>query len=319
MINYIDNISFQKENFPEIFNSYKFSENKKKIFDFQVKESAYLYFLMNDDCSIMTHINECFGVNLKFDLPASTAIISFGYENYVIGFEDGVVKVSVNHPYLEMDYSIVFSHNIIDSFLEKSYKFYSFIDKPLKQMTELQIKRYYQDYDFETHNLQNYEKIVKLISCNRPMYMFLHNKMYNTQRMYLKDAEHGDKYSLLVISIINASLILKENEIIQNCVNGVMSDFRIRGKEIIEKHLQIGDFDTNFIIIEKYFQFEKKCKQELSSYFKGTLISSIRKYKQICNDYSVLHNMISNDDNVLSIDNYMNGKIEEVNNILEAI
>lgn len=319
MIDYIGNISFQKENFPEIFNSYKFPKNIKGKNALDAKESSYLYFLMNDSCSLMSHINKCFGVNLTFDLPASVAIISFGYENHIIGFDEGVIKVSINHPCLEIDYSIVFGHIVMNSFLEKTYCFYSFVDKPLKQMTELQIRRYCQDYQFETHNLSTYEKMIEIIAYNKPMYTFFYNKMPNSQRIYLKDSEYRDQYSLLLISIINDSLMLKENEIIQNCVNGVMESFRIHGKEIVEKHLQLGEFDINFIIIEKYFQFEKKFKQELTSYFKDNLLSRIRHYKTIENDHAMLHNLISNDNIICGIYNYMNEKIEEINNLLEVI
>lgn len=319
MINFIDNIAFQKENFPVIFSSYMFLENEKKKCVFQAKKSDYLYFLVNDGCSLITHINECFGVNLIFGLPASAAIISFGYENRLVDSDEGIVKVSVNHPYLEINHSIVFSHIVINTLLEKSCEFYSFLDKPLKQMTELQIRRFCPEYYFDTHNLPTYENVLDIIACKTPTYIFSQDKVYNPQRMYLKDAGHGDRYSLLIISIINDSLMLKENEIIQNCVNGVMCNFLIRGKEILEKHLQHGEFDVNFIIIEKYFQFEKKCKQELSSYFKDSLLSSIRDYKRIRNDHTTLHNLISNDGNILGIDNYMNEKIDEINNILEAI
>lgn len=320
MINFIDNIAFQKDNFPAIFSSYMFPGNEKKKYVFQAKELDYLYFLVNDGCSLITHINECFGVNLIFDLPASAAIISFGYENRLVDFDEGIVKVSVNHPYLEINHAVVFSHIVINTLLEKSYEFYSFVDKPLKQMTELQIRKFCQDYHFDTHNLPTYEKVLDIIACNRPLYIFSQDKVYNNpQRMYLKDVEHGDMYSLLIIPIINDSLMLKENEIIQNCVNGVMCNFLIRCKAILEKHLQPGEFDVNYIIIEKYFQFEKKCKQELSSYFKDTLLSSIRDYKRIRNDHTTLHNLISNDGNILSIDNYMNEKVDEINNILEAI
>lgn len=319
MINFIDNISFQKEYFPEIFNSYKFPGDEKKKDLFQVKESTYLYFLLNGGSSLMTHINACFGVDFTFDLPASAVIISFGYENRILGFDEGIVKVSVNHPFLDIDYSIVFSHIVINSLLEKSYNLYSFVDKPLKQMTELQIRRYCQEYCFETHNLLSYDEILDKVVNNRPKYVFRYNIVHKEKRMYLKDAGFGDKYSLLIISIINDSLLKKENEIIQDCVNGVINSFRIRGKEIIEKYLQIGDFNTNFVIVERYFQFERKCKQELSMYFKDRLLPQIRNYKKYSSEHTLLYNMISNDENILEVDNYMSERVEEINNIMEAI
>lgn len=319
MINFIDNIAFQKDNFPAIFSSYMSPKNKKKEYVFQARKSNYLYFLVNDNCSLITHINECFGVNLIFDLPASTAIVSFGYENCLVDFNDGIIKASINHPYLDIDYSIIFSHIPIDNLLEKSCKFYSFVDKPLKQMNELQIRKFFTDYQFDTHNLQSYDSVLDIIACNRPRYIFSTKKSDNPQRMYLKDVEHWDRYSLLIISIINDSLMLKENEIIQNCVNEIMRNFIIRVNEILEKHLQPGKFDVNFIIIEKYLQFEKKCKQELGSYLKDTILSSIREYKRIQDDHTTLHNLISDDGNILGIDSYMNEKIDEINNILEAI
>ena len=302
MINFIHNISFQKEHFPEIFNSYKFPENEKMYNSIQVKESTYLYFLLNDRIPLMTHINSCFGVDFTFDLPASTAIILFGYENRILGFDEGIVKVSVNHPFLDIDYSIVFSQIVINGLLEKSYSLYSFVDKPLKQMTELQIRRYCQEYCFNTHNLISYDEILDKIVNNRPQYEFRYNIVNKEKRMYIKDAGFGDKYSLLIIKIINASLLKKENEIIQDCVNGVINEFRIRGKEIIEKYLQMGDFNTNFVIVERYFHFERKCKQELSLYFKDRLLPQIRNYKKYSSEHTLLHNMISDDENILEVD-----------------
>lgn len=319
MINFIDNISFQKEYFPEIFNSYKFPGDEKKKDFFQLKESTYLYFLLNGGSSLMTHINACFGVDFTFDLPASAAIISFGYENCILGFDEGIVKVSVNHPFLDINYPIVFSNIVINSLLEKSYNLYSFVDKPLKQMTELQIKKHCQEYYFETHNLLSYNEILDKVLNNRPKYVFRDNSVYKEKRMCLKDAGFCDKYSLIIISIINDSLLKKENEIIQECVNGIINSFRIRGKEIIEKHLQIGDFNTNFVIVERYFQFERKCKQELSMYFKDRLLPQIRNYKKYSSEHTLLYNMLSNDENILEVDNYMSEKVEEINNIMEAI
>ena len=49
------------------------------------------------------------------------------------------------------------------------------------------------------------------------------------------------------------------------------------------------------------------------------ILSSIRNYKRNSNDYTALHNMISNDVNILNIDEYMNGRIKELNSLLEAI
>lgn len=319
MIDFIANMSFQKEYFPEIFNSYRFSKNEKTKTIFQVKESTYLYFIMNDEISLMTHINECFGVNLKFDLPASAVIISFGYENCVLEFDEGIVKVSVNHPFLDIDYSIVISHIVINSLLEKACYLYSFVDRPLKQMMELQIRKYCQDYCFETHNLSSYDEMLDKIVNNKPKYVFRKIAEYKERRIFLKDVGFVDKYSLLLVSIINDSLSKKENEIIQDCVNGVMNSFRIRGKEIIEKHLEIEEFNTNFVVVEKYFRFERKCKKELNSYFHDRLLESIRIYKKNSSDHTALHNLISSDGNILEIDNYMNDRVEKINDILEAI
>lgn len=319
MINYIYNISFQKDNFPEIFNSYMYPSNERENCVFYAKETDYLYFLMNNSRSIIEHISECFGVDLKYDLPVSAAIISFGYENSIVSFDEKLVKVSINHPCLEIYHSVVFSHDVMDSFLEKSCVFYSFVDKQLKQVTELQIRSYFQDYHFKTHNLSNYEKLLEIISLNKPKYFFEKNIMHKTKRLYINEMGYGEKYSLLLISIINDSLTLKESEIIQNCVNGIMDRFQIRGKEIIEKYLQTGEFDINFIIVEKYFQFEKECKKELTLYLKDTLKSSIRKYNKMKNNNTALYNLISNDSGILEVDDYMNKKIEELNCSLEVV
>lgn len=319
MINFTENIAFQKDNFPEIFSSYNFPENKKKTYAFQVKEANYLYFLVNDNCSLITHMNKCFGVNVLCELPASAVIVSFGYENQVINTDEKIVKVSVNHPYLEIGHAVVFSHVVKNSLLEKSYRCYSFVDKPLKQMEELQIKRCCKDYQFDTHNVATYEKMLGIIAFQKPGYLFSQDKVSHPRRIYLKDTEYGDQYSLLLIPVISDSLMLKEDEIIQKCVNEVMRNFLIRGKEILEKYLQPGEFDANFVMIEKYFQFEKKCKQELRSYFVDTLLPSIRDYKRMEQDYTTLYNLISDDDSILGIDTFMNEKVEKINSILEAI
>lgn len=319
MINFTANIAFQKDNFPEIFSSYKFPGNQKRTYVFQAKETDYLYFRVNDICPLITHINECFGVNVQCDLPASTAIVLFGYENRVVNTSEGIVKVSVNHPYLEMGHAIVFSYMVINSLLEKSCGFYSFVDKPFRQMEELQIKRYCKDYHFDTHNLPTYEKMLEMIAFHKPGYLFSQDKVSHPRGIYLKDTEYGDQYSLLMIPVISDSLMLKEDEIIQKCVNEVMRNFLIRGKEILAKYLQPGEFDANFIMIEKYFQFEEKCKRELRSYFADTLLSSIRNYKRMEQDYTTLYNLISDDDSILGIDDFMNEKADKINRILEAI
>lgn len=319
MINFIANIAFQKDNFPEIFNSYKFPGNKKKTYVFQAKEADYLYFRVNDNCPLITHINKCFGVNVLCDLPVSTVIVSFGYENRVVNTSEGIVKVSVNHPYLEMGHAVVFSNMIINNLLEKSCGFYSLVDKPFRQMEELQIKKYCKDYHFDTHNLPTYEKMLEIIAFHKPGYLFSKDKVSHLRRIYLKDTEYRDSYSLLLIPVISDSLILKEDEIIQKCVNEVMRNFLIREKEILAKYLQPGEFDANFMMIEKYFQFEKKCKQELRSYFIDTLLHSIRDYKRMEHDYTTLYNLISDDNSILGIDDFMNEKVDKINSILEAI
>ena len=69
-----------------------------------------------------------------------------------------------------------------------------------------------------------------------------------------------------------------------------------------------------FLVCSEYL-----LKSGLISYFNDFLLSSITDYKKN-KDYSVtLYNRISNDSNILGIDNYMNEKINEINNILEAI
>lgn len=321
MINYVDNIEFQKNNFPEIFSSYMCSGNTKRKQFFQVKKPDYLYFLVSEEHSLITHINECFGADLIFNSQVSAAVISFGYENHIVDFEidRGIIKVSVNHPCLEISHSIVFSHTVINDFLENSCGFYSFIDKPLKQMTELRIKKFCQDYSFGTHNLSTYEKMLDIIAYNRPTYIFLQKKEHNSRNMYFKDIEHGDVYSLSIIPIINNSLMLKENEIIQKCVNELMRNFFICCKGVLENYLHLGEFNNNFVIIEKYFQFKKKCEQDLNSYLRGAFLWSIKDFKHIRNDHAALHNMISSDSNVLGIDTYMNEKTNELNKILEEI
>ena len=167
--------------------------------------------------------------------------------------------------------------------------------------------------------MTNYNNVLDVIAGNRPMYSFSWDERYSTKRIFVNDLERRDGYSLLVISIINQSLMLKENEIIQKCVDGVMSDFLICGNEILEKHLRPRAFDINFIMVEKYLIFEKKFKQDLSLYFKDILLPIIRKYKKNGDDCASFHNLISNNSNILGIDNYVNGRLDEINNILEAI
>lgn len=320
-IKYVDNILFQKAEFPEIYKSY-YDENSNIVrANFQCKkDSKYLYVLVEEEIDPLGLIAELFYTNFDYDNKSyDTCILTYDIDESISEMEKerGVIKVSINHPFLTRNSAILISKVLKERFLQKTSAFFTYRTKPLEQLQELQIHKYF-NYKFKNSNFKTAMEMKECIRTYEAEYKLELLVSDSEKKQYFEGIKITEKVSLDIIKIINDSWGKKENLIFQQCIDRTLDVFSIRSKEIVRNNLYPGSFESNFVCIEKYFAFIDKMEKNISTYFDENIIPAIKKYKKEFDTYIVLHNSLSSDRGIIGLDDYIQEELEKLSKVLEG-
>ena len=318
-VRFVDNLLFQKREFPDIYKSYyAMSNNNAHARIFCKKDSQYLYVLVGEEVNIPELIFDLFYMHVDYDIPYGTYILKYDVDDRVSEVEQiGIINIYINHPYLKRYSSILISKVLEERFLEKTSVFYTYNCKPLKQLQELKIRNYC-DYTFEANNVETLDQLKKCIRKFEPKYTLNFSFVSNKKNQYFEGVKITEKVSLEVIKIINDKWDEINDKVFQQCIDKTISIYDMRSKEILNNYLQMGCFESNFICIEKYFLLIEKETKNVNAYFDKNIVPFVKRMKKEIMEHVIVHNSLSCDRGILGLDDYIEEELERLTKVLEG-
>lgn len=318
-VNFVENLVFQKKEYPDIYRSYNVYEKKWVAKQFICKKDVGIFYvLVDEDLDIIKLIYDLFHADTKYEKRIDTCIINFGIEESVAELDLGVVKMEINHPYFEHYPSMLISKTIDERYLREAYVFISYKCKVLKQLQELKIRNYC-EYTYEDNNLESNDILLEKFIKSKPEYIL--NLYVKPKEKYINFNGINTKanVSLLIIKILNDNWEKDEKALFQLCIDKMVSVFVLRSKEILANYLKVNLFDKNFVYVATYQLFIDKLRKRINKYFESNIVESVKKMKLKIREYAVLHNELSRDIGILGLDNYIEEEFIRLINLLEDI
>ncbi len=317
---YLRNLLFQKQYFPGVFQSYNsddsYSDNDIAV---KIREGRFFYVYVSPDSDLQAIIRELFQVDIAFVHPVSTCEIKFGYDNAVVFIDNNVSQIEVNHPWLFRTRQVVISKLLHEAYIKKSCGFFTYKRPQVEQLEKIKIKNYCESYS-DILELKNRNDFFSCLMQSTASYNLDVKCNVQEHSGHLLDITYSDDVILKIIETINVLLSdkdVKEDTIVRKC-HVVLKDYYFeRSVDLIGRYIERGNFAQNFILVEKCFYCMDIFDSELDEFLKNRTRKSIHKLRTNCEGYARLHNLLSDDENILGLGDFMKNQIDNFRCVLE--
>jgi hypothetical protein len=317
---YIKNLLFQKNNYPEVFKSYAKDDTCSDCdIVISARESKYFYVYVPEDADIQIIISELFLAKIIFSQTVNTCVILFGYENSVIHTENGISTVEINHPWLSRNQQIVVSKVLYEPCLKKCCDFCTYKRSQLKQLERIKIQNYI-GLDSDIHDVTDRDDLLNYLMQAKALYKLDIKCNGKVHKGHLKDIVCSDDAILMTIDTIKEAISNKkvqEDEIISKCYKVLKEYFLGKSVELIGRYLEIGDFFHNYSVVEKSFDYVDAFESELKDFLMKKTRKTIHELRTNCEKYTTLYNSLSDDDNIRGLGRFMENQLDKLRSVLE--
>ena len=299
-MNYVYNLMFQKQKFPDIFSSYSTKLNSPKIPDLSNKmdiAETYIYVYFSgrpSDIKISEVYNYIFSDNIQDD-DSESILIKSGY-NEKITRTGKLDECAILSPYVRDGYCWYFSKKFDRQVLYKALSVVVVGADELDFFKKKEVeKRFCPENIFRAKTLDELKKLLLEIT---PVYVINYPQPRNNG-IAVSPAQEVAVIPIeleLTNELVNISEDNRFDKMISKLILSKTLDYFQAQccDRIVHPYLEEGNFSDNFIRVELFFKQYGIAKKKFEMYINGTLIDEILEINKNCKIRSEKHNAFVN-------------------------